>query len=261
MSATRILVVEDDKHLAEGLMFNLQAEGYEVAHAPDGERALALLEHEHFDAALLDVMLPGKSGIEVTTTLKNDRRTSHIPIIILTARGSIEQKIEGVRTGADEYVTKPFVFEYLAERIKALIKNRKLLRDHYVHDLNVSPATAAAPGNLDRKFINDFTTLIEKHVANADLSVNEIAHELGMSRVQVYRKVKALLGFSINEYLVNVRLKKARYLLLHTERSVAEVALEVGFSSPAYFSTIFKNKVRQSPTEFRANKLNLHDAG
>lgn len=253
-----VLLVDDNPEMRFFLRKRLQTL-YNIQEAQDGMAALEKAYAIVPDLIICDIMLPGKNGIEVTTTLKSDRRTSHIPVIILTARGSIEQKIEGVKTGADEYIAKPFVFEYLVERIKALIRNRKLLRDHYIHDLNVNAISTAAPGNLDRKFINDFTSLIEKHVDNAALSVNEIAHELGMSRVQVYRKVKALLGFSINEYLVNVRLKKARYLLLNTDRSVAEIALEVGFSSPAYFSTIFRNKVRQSPTEFRASKLNLHD--
>jgi signal transduction histidine kinase/DNA-binding response OmpR family regulator len=253
-----VLLVDDNPEMRFFLRKRLQPL-YNIQEAQDGLAALEKAFEIVPDLVICDIMLPGKNGIDVSTTLKNDLRTSHIPVIILTARGSIEQKIEGVKTGADEYVTKPFVFEYLVERIKALIKNRKLLRDHYIHDLNVTPGTTV-PGHLDRKFINDFTSLIEKHVAHAELSVNEIAHELGMSRVQVYRKVKALLGFSINEYLVTVRLKKAKYLLLNTDKSVAEIALEVGFSSPAYFSTIFKNKVRQSPTEFRANKVNLHDA-
>jgi signal transduction histidine kinase/DNA-binding response OmpR family regulator/ABC-type xylose transport system substrate-binding protein len=251
-----ILIVDDNQEMRFFIRKKLQPY-YNIQEAQDGVSGLEKAFSTVPDLVICDIMLPGKNGIDVTTTLKNDLRTSHIPVVMLTARGSIEQKIEGVKTGADEYVTKPFVFEYLSERIKALIKNRKLLRDHYIHGLNVS-TVAAAPGNLDRKFINDFTALIEKNVANAELGANEIAHELGMSRVQVYRKVKALLGFSINDYLVNVRLQKAKYLLLNTGKSVAEIAQEVGFSSPAYFSTIFKSKVKQSPTEFRSNKVSLH---
>lgn len=251
-----VLIVDDNQEMRFFIRKKLQPH-YNIQEAQDGVSALEKAFSTVPDLIICDVMLPGKSGIDVTTTLKNDLRTSHIPVIMLTARGSIEHKIEGVKTGADEYLTKPFVFEYLSERIKALLRNRKLLREHYIHGLNVSTVTTA-PGNLDRKFINDFTALIEKNVANADLGANEIAHELGMSRVQVYRKVKALLGFSINDYLVNVRLQKAKYLLLNTDKSVAEIAQEVGFSSPAYFSTIFKNKVKQSPTEFRSNKVSLH---
>jgi signal transduction histidine kinase/DNA-binding response OmpR family regulator len=251
-----ILIVDDNQEMRFFIRKKLQP-FYNIQEAQDGLSALEKAFSTVPDLIICDVMLPGKNGIDVTTTLKNDLRTSHIPVVMLTARDSIEHKIEGVKTGADEYISKPFVFEYLSERIKALIKNRKLLRDHYIHGLNVSTVTTA-PGNLDRKFVNDFTALIEKNVANADLAANEIARELGMSRVQVYRKVKALLGFSINDYLVNVRLQKAKYLLLNTDKSVAEIAHEVGFSSPAYFSTIFKNKVRQSPTEFRSKKMNLH---
>jgi AraC-like DNA-binding protein len=196
-------------------------------------------------------MLPGKDGFEVAKSLKSDLRTSHIPIIILTAKGSIEQKIAGVQTGADEYITKPFVFEYLHERIKALIRNRDLLREHYSMDLNIETAFRS-PGSLDKKFINDFTSLIEKNISNADLNVNEIGRELGMSRVQVYRKVKALLGYSVNDYIISVRLKKAKLLLLHSDKTIADISYEVGFSSPTYFSTAFKGKFNLSPKEFRS---------
>ena len=253
-----ILIVDDNAEMRFFLRRRLRAE-YNIQEAADGPAALIKAFETVPDLVVCDVMLPGKSGIEVAAVLKSDPRTSHIPVIILTARASIEQKIEGVRTGADEYITKPFVFEYLRERIKALIRNRKMLRDHYIHDLNVGVSTSV-PGNLDRKFVNDFTALIERNVANTDLNVNDIAHELGMSRVQLYRKVKALLGFSINDYLVNVRLRKAKYLLLNTDRSVADIALEVGFSSPAYFSTIFKNKMGQSPSDFKSNRINPQPA-
>ncbi|HZX73892.1 MAG TPA: helix-turn-helix domain-containing protein [Cyclobacteriaceae bacterium] len=167
----------------------------------------------------------------------------------------MEQKITGIKTGADEYITKPFVFEYLNERIKALIKNRQVLKDHYSHDLGIENQQTL-PGNLDKKFVNDFTATIERNLSKSDLSVNEIAHELGMSRIQVYRKVKAVLGFSVNDYLVSVRLKKAKHLLLNSEKSIAEIAFEVGFSSPAYFSTIFKAKFQRSPKDFKMSKMN-----
>lgn len=249
-----ILVIDDNQEMRTFIRKSLINE-YNIDEAIDGTSGLKRAFEIVPDLIICDVMLPGKDGFEVSKLLKTDLRTSHIPIIILTAVGSIEQKINGIKTGADEYVTKPFVFEYLNERIKALIKNRKVLKDHYSHDLNIEVNTNAS-GNLDKKFVNDFTSTIERNLSNSNLSVNEIAHELGMSRIQVYRKVKAVLGFSVNDYLVSVRLKKAKHLLLNSEKSIAEIAFEVGFSSPAYFSTIFKSKFHKSPKDFKTSKMN-----
>jgi signal transduction histidine kinase/DNA-binding response OmpR family regulator len=247
-----ILLIDDNAELRQflkGLLDPL----YNVTEAHDGITGEHLAFEVVPDVIICDVMLPGKDGFKVSKTLKSDLRTSHIPIIILTAKGSIEQKIAGVQTGADEYITKPFVFEYLHERIKALIRNREVLKEHYSHDLNID-SQGPGPGGLDKKFINDFTALIEKNISNADFNVNEIGVELGMSRVQVYRKVKALLGYSVNDYIVSVRLKKAKHLILHTDKAIAEISAEVGFSSPTYFSTTFKSKFNLTPKEFKSSQ-------
>jgi AraC-like DNA-binding protein len=172
--------------------------------------------------------------------------------VILTAKAAMEQKIEGVQTGADEYITKPFVFEYLQERVKSLIRNREILREHYSHDLNIEPASS---GKLDKKFINDFTALVEKNISNPDFSVNDITVEMGMSRVQIYRKIKALIGMSVNDYIISVRLKKAQHLLLNTSKSITEISSEVGFASATYFSTTFKAKFNVSPKDFKSMRV------
>jgi signal transduction histidine kinase/DNA-binding response OmpR family regulator len=243
-----LLLVDDNAELRKFLRSKLRRH-YNIVEAHDGTTGLNMAYNVVPDAIICDIMLPDKNGLTVSSELKADLRTSHIPIIILTAKGSMEQRIAGVQTGADEYITKPFVFEYLEERIKALIKNRQILKEHYSHDVAIDPHLTA-PGGLDRKFINSFTALVEKNTGNSEFHVNDIARELGMSRVQIYRKVKALLGYSVNEYVMNVRLKKARHLL-HTDKSVSEVAAEVGFSSPTYFSTAFKQKFNISPKDFK----------
>jgi signal transduction histidine kinase/DNA-binding response OmpR family regulator/ABC-type xylose transport system substrate-binding protein len=248
-----ILLIDDNAELRNFIKGRLQAQ-YNIVEAQDGLTGLHLAYEVVPDVIICDVMLPGKDGFEVSKTLKSDLRTSHIPVIILTAKGSIEQRITGVQTGADEYITKPFVFEYLNERIKSLIKNRENLKEHYSQDLNIEPSIHH-PGGLDKKFINDFMAFVEKNISNADFNVNEIGRELGMSRVQVYRKVKALLGYSVNDYIVNVRLKKAKHLLLHSEKSISEISSEVGFSSPTYFSTTFKSKFHVSPKDFKASQI------
>ena len=246
-----ILIIDDNAELRNFVKSRLEA-NYNIVEAQDGATGLHLAFEVVPDVIICDVMLPGKDGFEISKTLKSDLRTSHIPIVILTAKGSMEQKITGVQTGADEYITKPFVFEYLNERVKALIRNRESLKEHYSHDLNIE-LNGSFAGGLDKKFINNFNALIEKNMANAELHVNDIGRELGMSRVQVYRKVKALLGYSVNDYIVNVRLKKAKYLLVNTDKSIADISMEVGFSSPTYFSTTFKSKFHVSPKDFKSS--------
>jgi len=245
-----ILLIDDNTELRKFVKSRLTSL-YNIVEAQDGMTGLHLAFETVPDLIICDVMLPGKDGFEISRTLKEDVRTSHIPIIILTAKGSIEQKIVGIQTGADEYITKPFVFEYLSERIKALIHNRNVLKEHYSQDLNID-THVSSPGGLDKKFMNDFAALVEKNISNPDFNVNEIALELGMSRVQIYRKVKALMGYSVNDYIINVRLKKAKHLLLNTDKSISEVSSEVGFSSATYFSTTFKNKFKLSPKEFKS---------
>jgi signal transduction histidine kinase/DNA-binding response OmpR family regulator len=247
-----VLLIDDNSELRQFVKNRLQTV-YNIEEAHDGVTGLRLAFEIVPDLIICDVMLPGKDGFEIVKTLKEDLRTSHIPTIILTAKGSMEQRIVGIQSGADEYITKPFVLEYLHERIKALIRSREQLKEHYSHDLNIE-MNSSTPGSLDKRFINDFTAMIEKHMANSELHVNDISRELGMSRVQVYRKVKALLGYSVNDYIVSVRLKKAKHLLLNTDKTISEIATEVGFSSPTYFSTSFKSKFNISPREFKTSQ-------
>ena len=247
-----VLLIDDNAELRRFLKSKL-SHYYNIVEAHDGGTGLHLSYNVVPDVIICDVMLPGKDGLAVAAELKSDLRTSHIPIIILTAKGSMEQRIAGVQTGADEYVTKPFVFEYLEERIKALIRNRVLLKEHYSHDVTVGHHLSS-PGGLDRKFVNDFTSLVEKNIGNSSFNVNDISRELGMSRVQIYRKVKALLEFSVNDYIMNVRLKKAKHLL-QSDKTIAEIATEVGFSSPTYFSTAFKAKFNISPKDYKQGTI------
>ncbi|GAA4442520.1 substrate-binding domain-containing protein [Pontibacter saemangeumensis] len=249
-----ILLIEDNKQLREFLKKRLERE-FNVVEAPHGVFGLNQAFETVPDLILSDVMLPGQSGLEITSILKNDLRTSHIPVILLTAKDAMEQKIEGVQSGADLYITKPFSSLYLLERVKGLLKNRALLKEHYSSEVAVdTKAAPTPPKQLDKKFLNEVMAVVEKNLSNPNLNANSIAHDLGMSRVQVYRKLKALLGYSVNDYVVNARLKKARHLLLHTDKNISEIAYEVGFSSPAYFSTAFKNHFDRSPSDFKADR-------
>jgi DNA-binding response OmpR family regulator len=249
LNESTILLIDDNVELVNFIKARLE-KAYNVVLAFDGHNGLQQAFDIVPDLIICDILLPGKSGIELTKILKSDLRTSHIPVIILTARGAIEQKIEGIQIGADEYISKPFVFEFLNERIKALITSRERLKEHYSHDIHIEPQLGS-PGQLDRRFIGEFKALVEKNISRADFNVNDISRELGMSRIQVYRKVNALFGYSIHDFLINVRLKKAKSMLLESDKRISDIAFEVGFSSAAYFSTAFRSKTGLSPKDFK----------
>lgn len=248
-----VLIIDDNKELRQYLKKQLSKE-FEVVEAFDGNQGLAKGFECIPDLIICDVMLPGINGIGLTEKFKKDVRTSHIPIILLTAKSSIEQKIEGALSGADVYLTKPFNYKYLYHNIKGLIKTREMLKDHYNSELPVLESKENNPGKLDKAFVNKFIAEVEKNISNSEFSANDIAESLGMSRVQAYRKVKALLGYTINDYITKVRLKKAKQLLIESDMNISEIAFEVGFSSPAYFSTAFKNHFKISPSDFKSSQ-------
>lgn len=245
-----VLLIEDNNDLVRLLEQKLSV-NYQILVANDGEEGLRLAFEHIPDLIVCDVTLPKKDGLGVSAILKADFRTSHIPVILLTARTTIEQQIEGIQTGVDAYITKPFNLQYVQESIKTLLKNRSVLREHYTSELPIETSSGTNPNKLDKKFITQFTAYIEERYDNSELSVEDIGRDLGMSRVQLYRKVKALLGMSVNEYIQQVRLNKAKFLLRRDDLTIADIAYKVGFSSPTYFSTAFKGKYNQTPMEYK----------
>ena len=250
-----ILIVEDYPDLKNFLKDRLN-KYYEILEADNGNVALQQAFETVPDLIICDIIIPGKNGFELTNMLKSDIRTSHIPIILLTAKTSVEAQIEGMKHLADSYITKPFNQKYLEENIKSLLSNRSILREHYSMDILPSELKTQTINKLDKKFINEFNALIESNIANENFSVEDICRHIGLSRIQLYRKVKALLNCNVNEYILNKRLQKAKYLLQNDELTIAEVAYKVGFSSPAYFSTVFKSKFDVTPSEFK-EKTNI----
>lgn len=249
-----VLIIEDNMDLRNFIQNKLQQE-YEVFVAENAVAAYQQAFQNIPDLIICDIVLPGKEdGIAITNTLKNDIRTSHIPIILLTAKTTIEQQIEGMKSMADAYIVKPFNVDFLVETIKSVVRNRELLREHYTSELPVE-TKAQAPKKLDRKFINEFTSIVESNISNENFSVDDICHSIGISRVQLYRKVKALLGCNVNDYILTIRLQKAKYLLGEGELSISEVSFKVGFSSAAYFSTVFKSKFQMTPKEYREKRI------
>lgn len=248
-----ILLIEDNKEIRLFLK-NQLAKNYEIIEAENGNVGLNQAYEIVPDIIISDILLPGKDGMLITETLKNDIRTSHIPIIILTAKGSIEQQIEGLKLKADAYIVKPFNLQFLEETIKSLLRNRETLKDHYSSELPNESLRASASKKIDRKFISEFSSIVESNIANENFGVDDICKEIGISRVQLYRKVKAVLGFNINDYILSVRMQRAKYLLLNEDLSISEISFKVGFSSQAYFATVFKSKFGVTPKGFKENK-------
>ncbi len=244
-----ILIIEDNDDLNSFLSNRLEGT-YEVLTAKDGNEGVNKAFDVIPDLIISDIIMPGMSGLKLAEILKNDLRTSHIPIILLTAKTSIEDQIEGMKSHADMFIIKPFNLNYLEESIASILKNRIILREHFVNELP-SESRSNASNKLDRKFISEFTSIIESNLSNEDLSVDDIYKGLGISKIQLYRKTKALLGFNVNDYILSVRLQKAKYLLMNEDLTISEVAYKVGFSSQAYFSTVFKSKFSVTPSEFK----------
>ena len=247
-----ILIIEDNDDLRLFLKRRL-GETYTIHEAENGKTGLNLAYEIVPDLIISDIILPGKDGFHITETIKQDIRTSHIPLILLTAKSSIEEQIEGIRLQADAFIVKPFNLEYLSETIKNLLKSRALLREHYTSELPSDVRTNSST-KIDRKFINEFTSIVESNISNETFSVEDICREIGVSRIQLYRKVKALLGLNVNYYILTVRMQRAKYLLANEGMSVFDVACKVGFSSQAYFSTVFKSKFSMTPTDYRESK-------
>jgi signal transduction histidine kinase/DNA-binding response OmpR family regulator len=244
-----ILIIEDNADLRTFIKNKLSVQ-YQVMEAEDGTSGLQQAFDTVPDLIISDIIIPGKNGIELVNIFKNDVRTSHIPIIILSGKATIENQIEGMKSMADIYITKPFNMEFLEQTVKSLIGNRSKLKNHFTSELPSSLKTQTL-NKIDRKFIGDFTSLVETNLGNENFTVEDICKHMGISRVQLYRKVKALLNINVNEYILNSRLQKAKYMLQHEEATISEIAYSTGFSSPAYFSTVFKSKFGVTPKGFK----------
>ena len=246
-----ILVVEDDNTLQEMLEYNLVRQGYDVITADNGRSAIELARSKKPNLILLDVMLPGIDGFDVCRIL---RKELSVPILMLTAKAEEEAKIQGLKTGADAYLMKPFNREELFVRLEKLLELRKQLQKKYAQAGTTStadsPPSTTEP-TLDDLFMQKFQQAIEKNMGQADFGIDGLCKMLSMSRTQLYRKAKALTGESPVRFIQKVRLNKARELLQTTELNVSEIAYEVGFTDPAYFSPAFNKEFGAPPSSLR----------
>ncbi len=243
-----ILLIEDNPEM-RSFLSNKLAGHYTIYEAANGAEGTTLAFEQMPDIIISDVMMPVKDGITLAQQLKKDVRTAHIPIILLTARSSEQHQAEGLEAAVDAYITKPFNAANLQRTIQNLLVNRDKLKEHYSLGLPSSIKTGGKKS--DRLFIADFKAIVEKNIANEKLTSDDISKELNISKIQLYRKVKALLDTTVNEYVLNTRISKAKYYLQHEELGMGEIAYKTGFSSPAYFSTVFKTKTGQTPKQYK----------
>ena len=246
-----VLIVDDNADIRAYLRTILQ-DRYQVNEAADGQQGLAIANEIVPDLIVSDVMMPVMNGLEFCQRVKSGTATSHIPVILLTARALSQHQVEGYESGADAYITKPFSADVLLARIGNLLKSRIILKNLFGVESNKDhEETSNTPQTIIKEdaFLLKFCDYIEKNMADSDLSVETIGAELGLSRVQLYRKVKALTGQSPVELLRTARLQKGRELLQNTDKNVSEVAYEVGFTAPSYFTKCFKDEFGISPSD------------
>jgi DNA-binding response OmpR family regulator len=244
-----VLVVEDHFDLRNFICEQLEGD-YSVIEAEDGEKGLKLAEEIIPDLVISDIMMPNMDGYQLCKELKTNINTNHIPVILLTAKAALENKLEGLETGADDYLIKPFNTTELKARVKNLIRVRQQMREKFRSEMILKPAKVIVPSN-QKAFIEKLTNIIEKHIEDENFSVEALSKEIGMSRSQLHRKVKALTSQSPSEFIRVFRLQRAADLITQKAGNMAEISYMVGFSSQAYFTKLFQEMYGVTPSEFK----------
>ncbi len=247
-SKLELLIVEDNEEMRDYIRYCLDASKYNITEAANGEEGIKKAQTLIPDLIISDVMMPKKNGFEVTSAIRNNISTSHIPLILLTARASLESRLEGLKRGADAYLTKPFSPKELAVRIQKLIDLRRSLQLRYQND--VQPDQNEQFQQED-EFISQLRSYILEHLDESDLNGDSIGKHFGMSRVHLYRKLNALTNQSISVFVRSVRLSKAMEFIREGTLNMSEIAYETGFSSIQHFSRTFKKAYGQAPSEFK----------
>ena len=243
-----ILLVEDEQEVRDFIRGNF-IKKYHVYEAPDGRKGFDMIIRLDPDIVISDIIMPVMDGIEMCQKIKSDIRTSHIPVIMLTARAAIESRIESLETGADAYLEKPFSMELLEIQINNLLDSRKLLRDKFSKELVIKPADITIT-SVDETFIRKAIDIADKHISDSGFGSDEFCREIGMSRSQLHRKLKAITSQSASEFIRTIRLKRAASLLKDSHLSVEEISFRTGFNSPAYFTKCFKTLFGKTPSEY-----------
>jgi len=243
-----VLIVEDNSELRVFIARTLVGQ-YHIMEAANGKEALALAFNNLPDLVVSDVMMPQMDGLELCRYLKTDERTSHIPVILLTARAAYNHHVNGLKTGADLYMVKPFGTELLLLNVANLIAVRKSLQEKYVQLLKLEP-TNQPIDNMDKAFLDKLIRIVEDQMENSTFDIPALADKIGMSQPVLYKKVRALTDLSVNDFIKSIRLKRAAQLLDQGQMTIAEIAYAVGFSDRKYFSKEFKKQFGKTPTAY-----------
>jgi signal transduction histidine kinase/DNA-binding response OmpR family regulator len=249
-SRMSVLIIDDNADIRSYVHGLLNAE-YSVIEAANGSEGIRKAMKYVPDLIISDVMMPGMDGIECCRRLKSELQTCHIPVILLTACSLDEQRIQGYDGGADSYISKPFSSQLLLARIRNLIDSHQRLKQFFGDRQTLAKEDIC---DLDKDFVEKFKKIIEEKMSDSGLNVEDLGKDMGLSRVQLYRKIKSLTNYAPNELLRMARLKRAASLLASSELTVAEIAYEVGFTSPSYFTKCYKEQFGESPTEFLKRK-------
>lgn len=244
----KLLIVDDNVDIVGYLrdFFELQ---YDVVTAYNGKMGIKAVEAESFDLIISDVMMPEMDGLNFCKRVKQNINTSHIPLILLTAKADTSHHIKGLEMGADDYLTKPFSAELLAAKVENLLRSRKRLKDYYLSNKALVPENIAF-NTLDEEFLKEAIEIIEKHLSDSDFSVDKFSREIGMSRSNLYLKLKAITGESATDFVKRIKFSKAVEFMKSNRYTMAQIAYMCGFNSPSYFSTAFKQYFDCMPTEY-----------
>lgn len=247
-----ILLVDDEEEILEFLERILK-DKYSIFKAENGQDALKILSVESIQLIVSDVMMPEMNGFELCKLIKSNFEHSHIPVILLTAKNTIQSKVEGLELGADAYIEKPFSKEHLQAQIASLIANRSMIREYFASSPLVH-IKSIAHSKADERFLEMLNETIEKHIEDADLDVEKLARILNMSRITLYRKIKAISNFTPIELINVTRLKKAAELLAEGDHKIYEIADMVGFSSQSNLARNFHKQFNLTPTDYMQAK-------
>ena len=244
-----ILLVEDNEDILYTLK-NILQKHYNIFTATNGLIALNIVKDNDIDIIVSDIMMPEMDGLELCRTLKSSIETSHISILLLTAKNSVEDRIECYEAGADGYISKPFDMKVLVARINSLVVNKKSRQSQFKSNVEINIATLDYP-SLDEQFLNNAVKIIEDHLSDTGFDINIFAKSMNMSKSSLYRKIRTMTSLPPNEFIRNIRLKHACLLLKDKSRTISEIAYSVGFTDPRYFATCFKSEFGMTPSEYQ----------
>lgn len=247
----KLLIVEDNSELRLFLADYL-SESYQVLDTNNGTEALKICESENPDLIISDVMMENMDGLEFCRNVKSNPEISHIPVILMTALASVENKLTGYKVGADDYITKPFEPELLKIRVRNILRNIEIAKTGFRNNLNVS-ARELTISKIDEDFMQQVVGLLERNIDNPDFDIDSFSRNIGVSSSQLYRKIKSITGLSPNEFIRTYRLKKAAHLIMESNLNISEIAYKVGFNDALYFSKCFKKQFGTTPSTYSVN--------